>query len=106
MTRPYVAFARKHHPQGWAHPCWAGTTRSEGNLRATDVCRHQHTSEADALRCAGHLADLSPAALLERLGSGVEDDAALNVECPTDLGEGGPRDLATSMEVVEHGRLS
>ena len=58
MSRPYVAFVRKHHPQGWDHPFWAGTTRREGNRRATDVCRHQHTSEADALRCAQHLADL------------------------------------------------
>ena len=58
MTSPYVAFVRKHHPQGWDHPFWAGTTRREGNRRATDVCRHQHTSAADALRCAEHLADL------------------------------------------------
>ena len=58
MTSPYVAFVRKHHPQGWDHCFWVGTTRREGNRRATDVCRHQHTSEADALRCAEHLADL------------------------------------------------
>ena len=58
MTSPYVAFVRKHHPQGWAYSFWAGVTRREGNRRATDVCRHQHTSEADALRCAEHLADL------------------------------------------------
>ena len=58
MTRPYVAFVRRHHPQGWDHPFWAGVTRREGNRRATDVCRHQHTSEADTLRCAEHLADL------------------------------------------------
>ena len=58
MTRPYVAFVRKYHPQGWDHCFWAGITRREGNRRATDVCRHLHTSEADALRCAEHLADL------------------------------------------------
>ena len=58
MTSPYVAFVRKHHPQGWAYSFWAGVTRREGNRRATDVCRHLHTSEADALRCAQHLADL------------------------------------------------
>ena len=58
MTSPYVAFVRKHHPQGWAYSFWAGVTRREGNRRATDVCRHQHTSESDALRCAEHLADL------------------------------------------------
>ena len=63
MTRPYVAFARKHHPQGWAHPCWAGTTRREGNRRATDACRHQHTSEADALRIARAL-NVKPSSLL------------------------------------------
>ena len=58
MTSSYVAFVRKHHPQGWDHPFWAGVTRREGNRRATNICRHQHTSEADALRCAEHLTDL------------------------------------------------
>ena len=58
MTSPYVAFVRKHHPQGWAYPFCAGITRHECNRRATDACRHLHTSEADALRCAEHLADL------------------------------------------------
>ena len=58
MTRPYVAFVRKYHPQGWDHCFWAGITRREGNRRATDVCRHLHTSKADALHCAEHLAYL------------------------------------------------
>ena len=49
MTRPYVAFARKHHPQGWDHCFWLTcATRGHGGTHALvkcGQCRSNYTDE-------------------------------------------------------------
>ncbi len=54
----YVAIVRRYHPQGYPCAYFAGCTKRPGASRMTDICRHQHDTEAEAEACAATLADL------------------------------------------------
>lgn len=51
----YRPIVRKYHPQGWDRPYFAGCTRRDDASRVTDICRHQHRTEAEAAECADAL---------------------------------------------------
>ena len=58
MTAAYRHEVRKFHPTGYSQPYFAGAVVREGSRRAREVCKHQHTTEAEAVECAQHLAKL------------------------------------------------
>lgn len=58
MSATYQHAVRQFHPTGYSQPYFAGAVVREGSSRARELCRHQHTTRAEAIACARHLAKL------------------------------------------------